>query len=170
MARCRAEPKGYAQFDAGGNLPIEKAGTGAIPDVFMFGLNPNFPSVFSNPFRSPDAGDLVPLPQMMHYGVDASWLRGITESWGRRSGERTGMTTMMRRSMTFARTDDTREAVLVATTLWILDPQRLRYYHRFRALRRSARKVSRDLSLCSAKRSSPPISTASGTRTCTTSR
>jgi hypothetical protein len=75
--------KGYAQFNADpvdvdndGDLdPVEKYGNATPPDTFAFGLNPNFPSVFSNPFRSPDAGDLVPLPQMMQMGVDASLLR-----------------------------------------------------------------------------------------------
>jgi hypothetical protein len=32
--------------------------------------------VFSNPFRSADAGDLVPLANMVRPGVDATWLRG----------------------------------------------------------------------------------------------
>jgi hypothetical protein len=69
--------KGYAQYNANGSVnPIEEpVGPMAAPDTFAFGLNPNFPSVFSNPFRSPDAGDLVPLPQMMQMGVDASLLR-----------------------------------------------------------------------------------------------
>lgn len=81
--------KGYAQFNADGSAaPVEKMSNSAPPDVFAFGLNPNFPSVISNPFRSPDAGDLVPLPQMVHYGVDASWLRGHhfnrgPGAWGR---------------------------------------------------------------------------------------
>jgi hypothetical protein len=66
--------KGYAQFNADGSGPLEKLSD--TPDVFANGLNPNFPSVFSNPFRTPDAGDLVPLPQMMHFGVDVGWLRG----------------------------------------------------------------------------------------------
>jgi hypothetical protein len=67
--------KGYAQFDAGSTAPLEKLSGDDPPDVFAFGLNPYFPSVFSNPFRSADAGDLVPLPQMLHYGIDASLLR-----------------------------------------------------------------------------------------------
>jgi hypothetical protein len=32
--------------------------------------------MFSNPFRAPDAGDLVPLASMVQTGVHASWLRG----------------------------------------------------------------------------------------------
>jgi hypothetical protein len=69
--------KGYAPFSADGSgLPLEKLDTDLPPHVFSHGLNPNFPSIISNPFRSPNAGDLVPLPQMVHYGVDAYWLRG----------------------------------------------------------------------------------------------
>ncbi len=67
--------RGYAQFNADGTGPIEKPASGQFPDVFASGLNPNFPSMFSNPFRSPDSGDLVPLPQMMQYGVDVSFQR-----------------------------------------------------------------------------------------------
>jgi len=79
--------KGYAQFNAGAGTPIEKT-PDQPPDVFAQGLNPIFPSVYSNPFRSPDAGDLVPLPQMIRFGVDASWLRGHhynrgPGAWGR---------------------------------------------------------------------------------------
>jgi hypothetical protein len=83
--------KGYAQYNAddpGTDNPIEKPAPGAPPDVLTFGLNPGFPTVFGNPFRSPDAGDLVPLIQMMQYGVDASWLRvhprtlGDDGAWG----------------------------------------------------------------------------------------
>jgi hypothetical protein len=78
--------RGYMQLDAAGNTvdqldtnfnpidPLSPPGN-LTPDSFAFGLNPNFPSFFSNPFRSADAGDLVPLDQMMQFGVDASWLR-----------------------------------------------------------------------------------------------
>ncbi len=66
--------RGYAQFNPGSTTPVEKSGA-APPDVYAFGLNPNFPTVFANPFRSADAGDLVPLAQMLQYGVDASILR-----------------------------------------------------------------------------------------------
>ena len=78
--------KGYAQYDAGSTTPVEKSAAG--PDVYQFGLNPLFPTMFANPFRSADAGDLVPLPQMMQYGVDASFLRkhpydrGADQKWG----------------------------------------------------------------------------------------
>jgi hypothetical protein len=75
--------RGYFQFNADvawtnnfGDQPppsVEKL-TGN-PDVFCFGLNKDFPSFFSNPFRSADAGDLVPVTQMLQYGVDASLLR-----------------------------------------------------------------------------------------------
>jgi hypothetical protein len=83
--------KGYVQFDAGGNDPLEKLDDDLPPDVFAFGLNPNFPSVFSNPFRPSDAGDFVPLAQMLRFGVDASWLRTHHFSrdfgvWGRPAG------------------------------------------------------------------------------------
>jgi hypothetical protein len=80
--------RGYAQFDAGSDDPVEKPDDGLFPDVFASGLNPNFPTMFANPFRTPDAGDLVPLPQMVRYGVDAGWLRahhfdrGDRRTWG----------------------------------------------------------------------------------------
>jgi hypothetical protein len=79
--------RGYAQADALGQ-PVDRFAA-EIPDVYQFGLNNYFPSFFSNPFRSPDAGDLVPLQHMMHYGVDVSWQRqhhynrGGRNSWGR---------------------------------------------------------------------------------------
>jgi hypothetical protein len=65
--------RGYAQVDAMGTSVDKPV---AIPDAFAFGLNSNFPSVFSNPFRSPDAGDLVPLPQMVRPGIEAARQRG----------------------------------------------------------------------------------------------
>jgi hypothetical protein len=75
--------RGYAQFDALGNLidkPLDKPASDptakpvptAPPDTLQLGLNNNFPTFFSNPFRSSDAGDLVPLDQMIQRGVDAS--------------------------------------------------------------------------------------------------
>ncbi len=54
-------------------------------------LNPNFPSVVSNPFRTADAGDLVPLQPMVQTPVDASMLRshpyspGADGAWGSRN-------------------------------------------------------------------------------------
>ncbi|HEY2411773.1 MAG TPA: hypothetical protein VGI40_06005, partial [Pirellulaceae bacterium] len=78
--------RGYMQLDAANNTvdqldasfkPINPLSPPAnlTPDSFAFGLNVNFPSFFSNPFRSADAGDLVPLTQMIQYGVDGSMLR-----------------------------------------------------------------------------------------------
>ncbi len=70
--------RGYAQVDAAGasvDKPPPAANPNQYPDVFAMGLNNSFPTVFANPFRSPDAGDLVPLVQMMQYGVDASFQR-----------------------------------------------------------------------------------------------
>jgi hypothetical protein len=79
--------RGYAQFNANNlTTPVEKL-TGA-PDVLQFGLNRNFPTFFANPFRAPDAGDLVPLPNMVQVGVNASYLRahpynrGNDNVWG----------------------------------------------------------------------------------------
>ncbi|MGD9634511.1 MAG: hypothetical protein AB7U97_14620 [Pirellulales bacterium] len=72
--------RGYAEYvaDPTVNSPIEKiAATQVVPDTFAFGLNRNFPSIFSNPFRSADAGDLVPLPNMVRPGVEATYLRGL---------------------------------------------------------------------------------------------
>ena len=78
--------RGYAQYNADVTLayasgdpgPIEKlVTTQNQPETFAFGLNKDFPSVFSNPFRSADAGDLVPLTNMVRPGVDATYLRGI---------------------------------------------------------------------------------------------
>jgi hypothetical protein len=77
--------RGYAQFNAdapvtGSTIPVDKLGT--VPDTFAFGLNKEFPSIFSNPFRSASAGDLVPLDQLQQYGVDASWLRSHPRNRG----------------------------------------------------------------------------------------
>ncbi len=65
--------RGYAQIDAGNTIVDKPPGT--TPDTFAFGLNKDFPSIFSNPFRSADAGDLVPLLQLQQYGVDATLMR-----------------------------------------------------------------------------------------------
>ena len=63
--------RGYMQIDATDKTvdqldssfnpidPLNPPGS-LTPDSFAFGLNANFPSFFSNPFRSADAGDLVP--------------------------------------------------------------------------------------------------------------
>lgn len=91
--------KGYVQFNAD-VTPLNIATKGSVekplpladqhfPDVYAFGLNPRFPSIVSNPFRSSEAGDLVPLPQMVRHGINASLLRahhfnrGGTVTWGR---------------------------------------------------------------------------------------
>jgi hypothetical protein len=81
--------KGYLQVNADGTgAAVEKPFPGSPPDTFQFGFNNDFPSIFANPFRAPDAGDLVPLQQMRHDGVDASWLRshhyrrGPDNKWG----------------------------------------------------------------------------------------
>ncbi len=67
--------RGYAQYNADGGVdPVEK--TAIVPDTFANGLNRQFPSMFSNPFRSADAGDLVPLANMVRPGVEATYLRG----------------------------------------------------------------------------------------------
>ena len=71
--------KGYAQYNASDfeyEFPLEKLTEDAFPDVLPMGLSPGFPTVFGNPFRSSNAGFMVPLPQMKQHGVDASWLRG----------------------------------------------------------------------------------------------
>lgn len=87
--------RGYLQVDAAGNsvdkppAPPNGTNTNLYPDTFAMGLNNSFPTFFANPFRSASAGDLVPLSQMMQFGVDASmerghpWTRGlITDASG----------------------------------------------------------------------------------------
>src|SRR5690606_20304153 len=75
--------RGYAQYNADTLLtytssdpgPIEKlVATQVQPETFAFGLSKDYPSMFSNPFRSADAGDLVPVPQMLRPGIDATLL------------------------------------------------------------------------------------------------
>jgi len=65
--------RGYVQFNADASV-VDKPGVGP-PDVNQFGLNPYYPTMFANPFRSSNAGDLVPVPQLLKLGVDASFLR-----------------------------------------------------------------------------------------------
>jgi hypothetical protein len=73
--------RGYAQYNADSALvynstdpsPVDKLS--GMPDTMAFGLNKDFPSMFSNPFRSADSGDLVPLNQMLRPGVEATLLR-----------------------------------------------------------------------------------------------
>jgi hypothetical protein len=43
-------------------------------------LNSSLPTMFSNPYRSPDAGDLVPLDDMRRVGVDVSLLRSMNST------------------------------------------------------------------------------------------
>ena len=70
--------RGYAQVDAAGNSvdnPPASINPNHYPDTFSMGLNNNFPTVFANPFRSSEASDLVPLQQMVQFGVDTTLLR-----------------------------------------------------------------------------------------------
>jgi hypothetical protein len=106
--------RGYAQRDAAMN-PVDRwpnQPNNSSPDTLTFGLNSNFPSFFSNPFRSPDAGDLVPLQHMLHFGVDASWRRrhhynrGGRGTWGSQSADDDADPT----GMHYPTKDDTREA------------------------------------------------------------
>jgi hypothetical protein len=77
--------RGYAEYyplpptpPAVNPNPIEKfTATQIVPDSFAAGLNYRFPTMFSNPFRSADAGDLVPLANMVRTGVEATFLRGL---------------------------------------------------------------------------------------------
>ncbi len=65
--------RGYVQVDAAGGT-VDKSGDVRItPDTFQAGLKTTFPTMFANPFRLGIAGDLVPLPQMLQYGVDATF-------------------------------------------------------------------------------------------------
>ena len=72
--------KGYAQYNASDfeyEFPIEKLADDALPRCVSRWVSARaFPRCSANPFRSSDAGFLVPLPQMKQHGVDASWLRG----------------------------------------------------------------------------------------------
>ena len=45
-------------------------------------LDVNFPTVFANPLRPPDAGDMVPIPDMLRSGVDCTLLRSIDGTAG----------------------------------------------------------------------------------------
>lgn len=45
-------------------------------------LDAAFPSVFANPLRAPDAGDMVPIPGMLRSGVDSTLLRSIDGTAG----------------------------------------------------------------------------------------
>ena len=48
----------------------------------MLDLDNDLPTFFGNPFRSPDAGDLVPLASMIRTGVDCTLLRSTTSTPG----------------------------------------------------------------------------------------
>jgi hypothetical protein len=48
-----------------------------IKDMSMCEFDPSTPSFFNNPFRSPDAGDLVPLDNMRRAGIDCGLLRSV---------------------------------------------------------------------------------------------
>lgn len=78
--------RGYAQH--GYVVPAPDQQATQLLDYSPDRLNPLFPSRFANPFRSSDAGDLVPLPQMVMPDVDASLLRahhfspGPDGEWG----------------------------------------------------------------------------------------
>lgn len=63
-SRDQAEGRGRAQLYSGGLL------------------HPDFPSRFANPFRAAGAGDLVPLPQLNQFSVDASLMRAHPYSPG----------------------------------------------------------------------------------------
>ncbi|MBL9161874.1 MAG: hypothetical protein JNL18_03935 [Planctomycetaceae bacterium] len=45
-------------------------------------LNANIPTMFANPLRAADAGDLVPIPGMMRAGVDCTLLRSLSGTAG----------------------------------------------------------------------------------------
>jgi len=51
-------------------------GTPALDDSMLL-LEPTMPTFFANPFRSADAGNLVPLANMRQEGVDCTTLRGV---------------------------------------------------------------------------------------------
>jgi hypothetical protein len=52
------------------------------PDSSEMLLEATMPTLFANPFRSPDAGDLVPLSNMMHEGVDVTIQRRYLDAAG----------------------------------------------------------------------------------------
>ena len=143
---------------------VDKIADDVPPDALQFGLNPNFPTFFANPFRSPDAGDLVPLQRMVHYGVDASWMR-------RHHFNRGGRWQLGQDQC--------------ATTIgdWHFDRRHARSRLRRRRSRRRCRNTGsccrsprrsfqrrRVAFRCSASRLTRRTTTASATRTCTTSR
>lgn len=74
--------RGYAQYNADNALTYTDTDPSPVetvafkPETYSMGLSRDFPSVFSNPFRSSDAGDLVPLPNMLRPGAEATLMRG----------------------------------------------------------------------------------------------
>ncbi|NOY41998.1 MAG: hypothetical protein GXP26_09195 [Planctomycetes bacterium] len=73
--------RGYAGVD------LTTGAVDAFLDNSMLPLDPNVPTFFANPFRSPDAGNLVPLPQLRRQGTDCQLQRSeklpqITQAGG----------------------------------------------------------------------------------------
>jgi hypothetical protein len=60
--------RGYEAVDLAGELDPQRTDQ-------LLALDPNVPTFFANPFRSPDAGNLVPLPQLQRRGVDCGLIR-----------------------------------------------------------------------------------------------
>jgi len=82
--------RGYAQTRVAALLEGSgPSGRAILLDYSSTTMNGNFPTRFANPFRAADAGDLVPLPQLVQTGVDASMMRahpfspGADGVWGR---------------------------------------------------------------------------------------
>ncbi len=67
--------RGY--FDPNGHAsPANSDRSGIYPDTIGSLLSPYSPTMFANPFRSPNAGDLVPLNAMVqHAGINATFQR-----------------------------------------------------------------------------------------------
>ena len=66
--------------------PAELGGNTA--DIAAHALDNNFPTLFANPFRAPNEGELVPLPSMVRNGIEGTLLRphhfvpGERQAWG----------------------------------------------------------------------------------------
>jgi hypothetical protein len=81
--------RGYAD-------PMIPAGSATSVELAELVLLNNSPTFFANPFRSPEEGDLVPLPAMVQAGADASMLRshpyrpGVGLAWGQPSVDEDG--------------------------------------------------------------------------------
>ena len=61
--------RGYTVFNTTGTMPDP------LLDNSMLALDPNVPTFFANPYRSADAGSLVPLPQLRREASDCLALR-----------------------------------------------------------------------------------------------